>query len=137
MKQKKNIKIDETNIDLETVVNNCVYSTAEQKIGKWIDNKPIYRKVLYTPTTTGIPSALSLDISNLDSIVYINVLAIQTRSAGGYQYKEAYYGNNNDCWRWWINNEVNNNAQFVYFTGTLSSINRKWQVIVEYTKTTD
>lgn len=46
MKLKKNIKIDETNIDLETVVNNCVYSSEEKVIGTR-NNKPVYIKRFY------------------------------------------------------------------------------------------
>ena len=43
MKLKKEIKIDETNIDLGTVVNNCIYSTEEKVIGEWM-GKPLYSK---------------------------------------------------------------------------------------------
>lgn len=32
--------------------NNNVYSTTETVIGKWIDNKPIYRKVIQTTNVT-------------------------------------------------------------------------------------
>jgi len=41
MKLKKEIKIDETNIDLETVVNNCIYSSGEKIIGTR-NGKPVY-----------------------------------------------------------------------------------------------
>lgn len=115
-----------------------IYSTNETLTNKiWVDNKPIYRKVLYTNTTTGIPNDLSLNITNLDEITYIDVLCLQRRSAGGYQYKSSYYQGDNDNWRWWLNDEKENNRQILKFTGTLPSNNRKWQVIVEYTKTTD
>jgi hypothetical protein len=112
------------------------YSTSELQTTKsWTNGKPIYRKVLYTNTTTGIPNDLSLDITNLDEITYIDVLCLQKRSAGGYQYKSSYHQDASDNWRWWLNNEVENNSQVVRFAGTLPSVNRKWQVTVEYTKT--
>lgn len=71
MKLKKNIKIDETNIDLETVVNDCVYSTSEKVIGKWIDDKPIYRKVISnitTPSTTNSWVSIG-SVSNVNTLI--------------------------------------------------------------------
>ena len=120
---------------INPILTGEIYSTSEFNTGKkWVDNKTIYRKVLYTSITTGIPSDLSLNISNLDSITYIDVLCLQQRSAGGYQYKKSYYQDDGDKWRWWLNDEKENNRQLLKFAGTLPSVNRKWQVIVEYTK---
>lgn len=133
----------ENNVIKEYVDNKVldIYSTSEIKTNKiFVDGKPIYRKVVYTNTTTGMPSATNLNISDLDSITYIDVLLIQTRSAGGYQYKKSYYQGDNDNWRWWLNDERENNRQVMNFAGSLSSLsstNRKCQITVEYTKTTD
>ena len=37
---------------LNKLENNNVYSEEEQIIGKWIDGKPIYRKVIITTSPT-------------------------------------------------------------------------------------
>lgn len=39
---------------LNKLENNNVYSEEEQIIGKWIDGKPIYRKVIITTSPTSI-----------------------------------------------------------------------------------
>lgn len=47
------------------------YSTEEQKIGTWIDGKPIYRKVLHLTSgwIVGGEVAIAHDISNFDRII--------------------------------------------------------------------
>lgn len=102
-----------------------IYSTEEQVIGKWIDGKPLYRKVVYIEpvTFTGLKS-IEHGISDIDYIVNV------TGSRNGTPFNHvrpdslaAGYGFNMDT---------------VYFhlrTGQERTISG--YAIVEYTKTTD
>lgn len=47
-----------------------VYSTTEQKIGTWIDGKPLYRKVVEQTLTSSAGQNFNLEITNLDKIVW-------------------------------------------------------------------
>ena len=80
MKLKKNIKIDATNIDLETVVNNCIYSSEEKVIGKWL-GKPLYRK---TYNCGQLPNASQKQID-----IDLNLMSgvIQIKHMYGYAYR--------------------------------------------------
>lgn len=44
-KIKQENLIDEKNIDLKAIANDCIYSTEEIVVGKWL-NKPLYRRVI-------------------------------------------------------------------------------------------
>lgn len=48
-----------------------VYSTEETKIGRWIDGKPVYRRVYVTksPSIESSYAAISSEITTLDSVV--------------------------------------------------------------------
>ena len=69
------ITVDGTNKDI--YAPDIVYSTTEQKIGKWIDGSDLYRKVIqYTPEssiTTGnhaIADVTGLKIVKYDAVAY-------------------------------------------------------------------
>ena len=47
--------------------NACDYSTSEQLIGKWIDNKPLYRRTFTTNT---------INISNMSGYLYAGSITI-------------------------------------------------------------
>lgn len=61
---------DKNNDKVNPVVEE-VYSTEEIKIGKWIDGKPLYRKVLelITPSSDSVTKIFTID-SNVDIINY-------------------------------------------------------------------
>lgn len=67
------------------VLNNIViplndYSTDESTIGKWIDNKPIYRKVINWGT---LPSTANTEVIKLHSIANIDkILSIKGFAIG-------------------------------------------------------
>lgn len=131
MKLKKEIKIDETNIDLETVVNNCVYSTSEIIIGKYIDNKPIYKKTFvfaltgtyvendktYTWVYTGVPIDTLINI-------YGNI-----PMANGYKYPVNIEGGANAC--------VDQSNRIQVGIRTSIDTQQTVNITLEYTKTTD
>ena len=128
MKLKKEIKIDETNIDLETVVNNCIYSTTEKKIGKWIDGKPLYGKIINCGSSR-VSESIAHNISNIKQICFLN--AFMTDSSG------------NSYPLMWFNNFNEKNYIKVYATKTHVSkdANNGWNFTVytfmTYTKETD
>ena len=126
MKIKKEIKIDETNINLETVVNNCVYSTTEQKIGKWIDGKPIYRKkVSLEARTTAQSFPISAISSNIDKI-WIDSSA-------------SFYGSGGIISDWEITNgrfRITIDAGRIYYICN-SLTYKNGTITFNYTKTTD
>lgn len=105
--------------DDEAIAQRDVYSTTETKTDKvWIDDKPIYRKVVQKTvnlsgdswTNTGI------DITNVETLT--NCMALKS----GYQFGGMY-------------TRKENNLLYVYCLSGAS-----WQfdsVILEYTKTTD
>ena len=55
---------------LNEVNNSIIYSTTEKVVGKWINNKPLYRKVI---STGSLPNAsvknINHGISNLDKYI--------------------------------------------------------------------
>lgn len=72
MKLKKEIKIDETNIDLETVVNNCVYSSGERIVGTR-NGKPVYMQKFFINNinyTNGANNALGT-IPNISEMIFL------------------------------------------------------------------
>ena len=112
---------------LAAMLNKDNYSTSEKRIGKWIDGKPIYRKVLSAtlPSTTG-GSVANLTSLNIDSLVRIeSFTTIGARLPNNYK-------------------DASNNGYSLYVNGTsllaqLTSAvyGRSVNVILEYTKTTD
>ena len=123
----------------ENIINNIQgnYSTEEVKIGKWIDGKSLYRKVIVYKTTktvgsinavTNIP--ISHNISNLDRIVKYSMLdSVDTiyPLIGG------------------SGSSLTQMAKFNYYDSTIINFRlinttitaRTFYIILEYTKTTD
>ena len=143
MKLKKEIKIDETNIDFETVVNNCIYSSEEKVIGKWFGKKHYRLNIEYssTSTTPNIPIP-----NNIDKITFSHVEAadnnhenttpiptINNAYASGSSRNRFTYSIylKNASW----------NANHLYIVkgnddGDFSDF-RNYQITLEYTKITD
>lgn len=73
------------------------YTTLENKIGKWVDDKPIYRKVIETTTTSGTNTIPISDISSdLYSIVKIDGTTKQSSgnvTSINYYYSSSDYSN--------------------------------------------
>lgn len=74
---RENKVIDDDMNEIKSVVNTnagvCDYSTSETNTGKkWIDGKPIYRKVVDTGTLpNGTAKTVAHNISNLERVVHI------------------------------------------------------------------
>ena len=124
--------IDADNLnDLQDNVEDAInlindYSTIETVVGIWIDNRPIYRKVL-TGTTNNSTDTTIDNITNLDKIIsatggilasnYINPIGI-------------YTGNDN-----WIT--IFGHYDVVGLLYTDNYKNSEYYCILEYTKKTD
>lgn len=128
-KIKQENLIDETNIDLETVVNDCVYSTAEKKIGKWIDGKPIYRKMI---DLGNLPNAATKNVAHGLTIANVNIVHFYGIAKSGNIYLSLPHcsiDNTNDA-------IFINSKNITIQTGSNRS-GYTGYCVLEYTKTTD
>ena len=107
------------------------YSTTEKIVGKWIDGKPIYRKVLNIGTVTSQKSYITHNIANLGKLV--NLYGTFNRNDNVQQTIPGNYTN----WETYLY-DVSSTVITLYFS------NNQWNsnpydiaLIIEYTKTTD
>lgn len=108
------------------------YSTSEQRIGIWVDGKPIYRKVISSTFASAINTKKTIgDIPNFDIIVRFEGYFIP--SGGNYYYRFPFAYNGEDI-----------SINFYKKDGTINESHNYTGVndvycyaIVEYTKTTD
>lgn len=123
--------------NMHAVTSNAVaeslsYSTTEQATGgKWIDGKPIYRKVIDCGTLpNGTTKTIANAFSNVDTIIQIKGVAQSTGYTLPIPYNDIVA--NNGGLRVFILDkkdiELGTGTNFSAYTGIL---------IVEYTKTTD
>jgi hypothetical protein len=104
------------------------YKTTEtQTGGKWIDGKPIYRKVIeYTFDSSGLGVSIAHGISDLETVVDGTIIDFQ--GGGTYIYKVGANSAYGDTYTTTTNVEIENINAI-----TDTTIN----IILEYTKTTD
>ena len=111
------------------MVNAATLSSEEKLIGKWIDGKPLYRKLLGVDlsnehsTNTSVPH----NISNLENFARIDGILIRSSNAG-----------------WVPVNSYSSTSYRISVVGTTSNLNIQnvgyvgtARYILEYTKTTD
>jgi len=122
-------------VSIHPYKDNNSYSTEEQVIGTWINNKPIYRKVIQVIGPSAIKAWQEVyDVTdlNIDSMISISGMSVIPAGAcipinstgnNNVTFVNAMLGNNKDK----IN--IISNAE-----GTVNSNN---SIILEYTKTTD
>lgn len=110
------------------------YSTEEQVIGKWIDGKPLYRKVLTTSTPSNLnvtTTILALDTTNI------------IQKFDGYIIYPEGTKNQHIPLNMTISNVVfhytysKNNELRMKLSTESSYISKNCVIILEYTKTTD
>ena len=110
-------------------INKGTYSTTEQVVGKWTNNKPIYRKVINTGQINLSTTAVEKDsnISNVDIIKDINLMLMFQSGT-----QVIWYTN-------WNISELSfdKSTQKIVIIGTKSSSFINSFVVIEYTKTTD
>ena len=122
------LEVDE--IDLRNI-----YSTAEQKVGTWIDGKPIYRKVI-THTisdTTATSATIATNISNMETL--INATGTGSYTAGGTNkitIPLAFYNSGG-----WNSFHIIQNGTNIAYQKDANYPVTDLIFILEYTKTTD
>ena len=123
-------------IPIEYIKNQLkdVYSSSEVKTNKrWIDGKPIYRKVIETNITTN-EAEKSYSLSTL-GLSDISSLIKSYSVSQGNPMEEDYYSANNDQLRTIIN--PIEGRLIVLVGSTYPTRPVKIYTIIEYTKTTD
>ena len=101
------------------------YSTNEMVIGKWVDGKPIYRKVITANSTQMDVS--SFNIENVSDVRYF------VKTTGNYIFPGAYgYASNNMIALYFVNGYSQLSMAFARPDRFVSVT-----IILEYTKTTD
>ena len=121
---------------INEVYQNNEYSTEEKIVGKWIDGKPIYRKVV---TANSYIEKLNTGISNLETMIKMEVLVSQS-SNGEWRNLPWLFNNNNaigdQSWAGGFFYRMDSNQLHFQLGSSLKSI-KKIVAILEYTKTTD
>ena len=124
---------------INEVYQNNVYSTDETVVGKWIDGKPIYRKV------TVFSSVLNdrdndLGIQNIDTIIESKVHFLNSKSEDdSFRKLPTLYVQNNSYGeaKWAGGYFIRKTGKIFFQVGNNLANIQKCIVIIEYTKTTD
>lgn len=110
-------------------INKGTYSTTEQKIGIWLDGKPIYKKTIVVNSLTG--SAAFYTDTSIDNIVNIYGLATYSNNDKNKHQLGAYANTNFYSLIQWASNESK-----LYYYGNGYNGQKAW-VTIEYTKIID
>lgn len=115
----------------EYINDSNSYSTSEVKTNKrWIDGKPIYRKVL-----NGSISNTTTVLSGVDTLVYFGGSATVFNTRRTLPYYEIY---NNLSYGFTIQSQTNTNTwQTVIYAQGNGATASNCNIVLEYTKTTD
>lgn len=113
------------------------YSTNEQVVGTWIDNKPLYQKVytINSPTASTQYTDVNVTSLNIDTLVKMEGLI----NAGGNYRQLPMFDRVSNNFYWtdlWYTIDNDNKLLSVRNTNT-SMENKPCNVIIQYTKTTD
>lgn len=120
--------VNEVQADTQELNGRDTFSTTEKVIGKWVDGKPIYRKVLEVSLTSEHSTNYSVahGISNLGTFTRIDGILIRT--AGSYIPINSYSATSYRISV--VATEAYLNIQNVGYVGTA-------KYVLEYTKSTD
>lgn len=119
----------------ETISADNVYSTSEMQIGRWINNKPIYRKVI-TGTSSSQSWAVALNVSNVDVFLNVDVRILRSGTYAQNSNVGGYYYTNGDYFRWYMTTP-NSKTLTCRCGSDWPKRPIDYAVIIEYTKTTD
>lgn len=119
----------------QTISDSNIYSTSEIEIGKWVNNKPIYRKVI-TGTNSAQSFTVNLGLSNVDVFITCEVKLLR---AGTYNQNTnigGYWNASSDYFSWYLSTPSSNQLTI---RGGSDWPKRPYDyaVVLEYTKTTD
>ena len=128
------LSAENLNNNFEYLENLNNYSTDEIVVGKWIDGKPIYRKVV---TGNSISSDINTNITDFEDIVKMSVYVRQNDSVSWRTIPWLFVQNNQIGYNSWAGGYYFENGILKFQIGdNLKNIN-KFIAIFEYTKTTD
>ena len=108
---------------INEVNNKFNYSTEEQVIGKWIDGKPLYRKIVFgnVPQSDNYPT-VATGITNLDKVVSISLVLAYGDNRQYFtsvRYNNYYLSKENDNKITIVAPDVEGDATFtIYYTKT-------------------
>ena len=124
--------------NLNKIQESNIYSTSEIEIGKWTDNKPIYRKVIVIQNPT-FNNYVSHNIANIDTIINVNWMLKEGNDAFRTM-PIAYQESGSVNARFSCSPYIFNKTNYLISAGSYfveNSSNISLRIIVEYTKTTD
>ena len=129
--------IDKSSVvnSINEIDNRFTYSTNEQIIGKWINGKPLYKKVVLFNDTINANELLtkSHEINNADVVFIKNAYLYVLDTGLCYPLNQiGYNGNLTEKYYCWSDRT----SIYIYGNG---GVNQNWGklFILEYTKTTD
>ena len=133
MNEIKNV-VNNNDDDLITInkklTDATTYSTDEIRVGTWIDEKPIYRKVL----TGTLPTGSGENTFNFSGINIINFYGEIKATSGSTFLINTYY---TPLPAYSISSWIDNSGNLKIECGSNYNTSSKYFIIVEYTKTTD
>lgn len=110
-----------------TSSNYAVYQTDEIEIGKWVDDKPIYRKII---TGTLANGDQDITVTDLDKLISVYGGAHMESATG------VYFPVNSGHSSYYCDVKTRGNPRKLYVT-TSGQVRYGARIIIEYTKTTD
>lgn len=121
------------NTNLQQEINdsfkeNNIYSTTETVVGTWVNNKPIYRKVVARNITATNGTNISLSSLNIDELLKIK--SINKKVSTNFTFYDNFFDSSEEKITLHYKNDI---IEFWTATGT----NYTSTVWIEYTKTTD
>lgn len=116
-----------TNIN-NSITTKTTYSTTETVVGTWINNKPIYRKIVARNITATNHTTISLSSLNIDEL--LTVKSINKKVSDDSTFFDNFFDSSNEKITLHYRNDI---IEFWTATGT----NYTSTVWIEYTKTTD
>lgn len=118
------------------------YSTTERVVGKWIDGKPLYQRVLTgtlaSATAIAVDNAVLSD--NTISLIYAFGRTVRTSDNTIFQIPYAQNANRNSIAPWMYSVYQQEHTIYIrrsYGTGNIDSSTFNYQLVIQYTKTTD
>lgn len=106
------------------------YSTTEQKVGIWLDDKPVYRKVVANELS--MENGTTIDVSTLNIDKIISIKTIEQNTSTSKIFDGVLYDNQN--LKFSIHYQPNNNKLEAW---TVADSIFLVTIILEYTKTSD
>ena len=110
------------------------YKTTEQRIGTWIDGKPLYRKVVEINNLNANPYDYDISSLHAEWLEIENSQFEYVLNNTLYSWVGSVYSNTDDNIRIFRRGEV---VRITYGPTQSSGTNKKVTLIIKYTKTTD